>query len=50
MAVVTTATVGFGDILPNNWLSQLVVILNILIAYGLLAIGSTILGRKVLAR
>jgi hypothetical protein len=50
MAVVTTATVGFGDILPNNWISQSVVILNILIAYGLLAIGSTILGRNVLGR
>jgi len=50
MAVVTTATVGYGDFVPNNWVAQLTVIVNILAAYVLLAIGSTILGRKVLAR
>jgi hypothetical protein len=50
MAVVTTGTVGYGDVLPVGPLAQIVVILNITTAYSLLAIGSTILGRKVLAR
>jgi Ion channel len=50
MSIVTTATVGYGDFVPSHWISQLVVVLNIAFGYALLAIGSTILGRKVLAR
>ncbi len=48
--IVTTATVGYGEIVPCHWASQIVVALNILIAYVLLATGATILGRKVLGR
>ena len=47
---VTTATVGYGEIVPSHWASQLVVVLNIALAYALLATGATILGRKVLGR
>lgn len=50
MSVVTTATVGYGDFVPSHWTSQLAVVLNIAMGYTLLEIGSTILGRKVLAR
>lgn len=48
--VVTTATVGYGDIIPTHLVSQTVVALNIACAYFLLATGATILGRKVLGR
>ncbi len=49
--VVTTATVGYGEIVPcNGPAAQAVVTLHIVAAYILLAIGATILGRKVLGR
>lgn len=48
--IVTTTTVGYGDIFPNSWTSQSVVVLNILSGYALLLIGATILGRKILGR
>lgn len=49
-SVVTTATVGYGEILPCHWIAQATVTVNILVSYVLLAIGATILGRKVLGR
>lgn len=49
-AIVTTATVGYGEIVPCRWSAQVAVILNIACAYVLLAIGATVLGRKVLGR
>lgn len=49
-AVVTTTTVGYGEIHPLGPFAQVAVVLNIFIGYVLFAIGTTILGRKVLAR
>ena len=49
-AVVTTTTVGYGEIHPIGPFAQIAVVLNIFIGYVLFAIGTTILGRKVLAR
>jgi hypothetical protein len=45
--VVTAATVGYGEITPRTELAEIVVVANILFGYGLLGIGLTILGRKV---
>ncbi len=49
-AVVTTTTVGYGEIHPVGPLAQIAVVLNIFVGYVLFAIGTTILGRKVLWR
>lgn len=49
-ALVTTTTVGYGDIGPQGPVGQISVVFNILLGYVLFAIGTTILGRKVLAR
>lgn len=46
--IVTTATVGYGEIVPTYWASQVVVTINIVLAYALMAVGVTILGRKVI--
>jgi hypothetical protein len=48
--VVTTATVGYGDIVPSDWKAEFVVIANIIVGYAMLAFGATILGRKILGR
>lgn len=48
--IVTTATVGYGDFTPTNGIAELVVIINIVVGYIMLALGTTILGRKVLGR
>jgi hypothetical protein len=45
-AIVTAATVGYGDITPKNGWTEAIVAANILTAYALLAFGVTILGRK----
>lgn len=49
-ALVTTTTVGYGDIGPQGAVGQVAVVVNIFFGYVLFAIGTTILGRKVLAR
>ncbi len=48
--IVTTATVGYGDFTPTNWIGELVVVTNVLLGYAMLVFGTTILGRKVLGR
>jgi hypothetical protein len=48
--VYTTATLGYGDFVPSNIQSQIVVIINIIVGYLLLGVGLTIIGRKVLSR
>lgn len=48
--IVTTATVGYGDFTPTNWIGEAIVVANILIGYAMLAFGATILGRKVIGR
>ena len=48
--LVTTATVGYGDISPIDWVGQLTVATNIVLGYVLLGLGTTILGRKALGR
>ena len=48
--ITTVSTVGFGDITPMSWLAQITVTTNILLGYGLIAIGLTIIARKVIGR
>jgi len=48
--LVTTATVGYGEFVPIGCLAQLAVVLNIVLGYFLLGVGTTILGRKVIGR
>ncbi len=48
--IVTTATVGYGDFTPSDWVGELVVVANVIVGYIMLAFGATILGRKVLGR
>ncbi len=45
-AVVTTATVGYGDHYPISAIAQFVVILNIVCGYVLLGTGATFLTRR----
>jgi len=46
--VVTTATVGYGDFVPRHPIAQVVVMINVLLGYFFLGIGTTVLGRKIL--
>jgi hypothetical protein len=48
--VVTVSTLGYGDFVPKHWLSQLVVIANIVFGYIMLGYGLTVLGAKILRR
>lgn len=47
---LTSATVSFSDFIPTGWEAQMLVVLNVISMYVLLAVGATILGRKALAR
>jgi hypothetical protein len=49
-SVVTMTTLGYGDFVPHHWVAQLFVILNVFAGYFLLAVGATILGKKVIGR
>lgn len=46
LSIVTT--LGYGDAGTTHWAAQLFVVLNLAGAFGLLAVGATILGGKVL--
>lgn len=46
-SIVTISTLGYGEIVPINWVAQLVVIFNIAIGYVLLGLGIGIITRKI---
>lgn len=48
--VVTMTTLGYGEFVPQNVVAQVFVVFNVLAGYFLLAVGITILGRKVIGR
>lgn len=48
--IVTMTTLGYGEFVPCHPAAQAFVVLNVLVGYFLLAVGATILGRKVIAR
>ena len=49
-SIVTTATMGFGDVTLQTWEGQLLATLHTVSAFALVAVGATILARKVLGR
>jgi tetratricopeptide (TPR) repeat protein len=49
-SVTVFSTLGFGDVLPANWIAELVVICEVLIGYAFLAIFITLVSRKLMRR
>jgi len=48
--IVTMTTLGYGEFVPNHPVAQSFVVLNVIVGYFMLAVGVTILGRKILWR
>lgn len=49
-SVTVFSTLGFGDVTPANWLADLVIISEVLLGYGFLAVFITLISRKLMRR
>lgn len=49
-SIVTLTTLGFGDLVPTNWIAQMIVVAEVILGYVLLGLLISVLANKVARR